>query len=123
MEDTDRGVADFWNVARFHARLNLLPGYLGTTALESVQPPAWSFGETPEEADETLRGLLDGSRTSTTTPLSAWTEAGEAPPQAGTLGIVLDGHGRPRALVGTTRVEVTGSEVVEHFTVVYRAEG
>ena len=29
-----------------------MPGYFGPTALESVQPPAWSLGETPEQADE-----------------------------------------------------------------------
>ena len=53
----DRAVADhpevetFWELARAHAHLNVAPGYFGPTALESVPPPAWSFGSTPEQAD------------------------------------------------------------------------
>src|SRR5690606_39047163 len=109
----------FWNLARFHAKFNTIPGYLGTTPLEMVQPPAWSFGATPEEADERLAALLDGTGTSTTTPVADYEAAGEPLPEPGALGIVLGGDGRPRALVATSAVEVSGADVVEHFQVLY----
>lgn len=118
----DPEVDDFWNLARFHARLNDIPSYFGPSALEAVQPPAWSFGGTPEEADALLEGLLDGSSTSTVTPLADYTDAGESLPEVGTLGIVLDGAGRPRALVGTSAVEVVDADVVEHFSVLYSTD-
>ena len=31
----------FWDLARFHAKLNAAPTYFGPTTLESVPPPAW----------------------------------------------------------------------------------
>jgi uncharacterized protein YhfF len=114
-------VADFWQVARFHAKLNNIPGYFGQNALEAVPPPTWSFGSTAEEADRGLRGLLDGSETRTEAPVSAYTDAGEPLPEPGTLGIVLDGRGSPRALVVTSGVAVADDVVVEELTVLHRA--
>ena len=59
---TDDEIATFWELARFHAKLNVAPAYFGPTTLEVVRPPAWSFGETPEEADEFVAGLDDDER-------------------------------------------------------------
>lgn len=41
----------FWELARFHAKLNAAPTYFGPTTLESVPPPAWAYGESAEESD------------------------------------------------------------------------
>lgn len=114
-------VESFWADARVHARLNAAPSYFGPTTLEVVVPPTWSFSDDPAEADTGLTALLDGTTTRLETPLADLEAVGEAPPAPGTLGIVLDGAGRPRALVSTSRVDVVDGLVVEHLTVLHRA--
>ena len=103
----------FWAVARRRARLAVMPGYFGPTPLESVPPPAWSFGATPEQADELLGLVLDGTKTATASSLWDYEAEGEELPRAGALGIVLDGSGLPRALVETTAVEVRPFDEVD----------
>ena len=44
----------FWDLARFQARLNTMPGSFGPPTLEPVPPPGWTFGETPAEPDAVL---------------------------------------------------------------------
>jgi len=112
-------VETFWQVARSHARLQPLPGYFPATPVGAVPPPTWSFGEDPAQADAGLRGLLDGSGTTLTVPLADLESAGAGVPEVGTLGIVLDGAGNPRALVVTERVEVGPLEVVEQLRVLH----
>ena len=123
---TDDEIAAFWDLARFHAKLNAAPSYFGPTTLEVVRPPAWSFGETPADADEFIARLDAGEEVTTSTPSSAYSESGHeqdtALPVEGALSILCDGSGHPVALLETARVEV-GSDVVEHFRVVYRGEG
>lgn len=116
LSDADRAVATFWETARRGARLSNLPGYFGPGALESVQPPSCSFGATPEQADQLLALVLDGTKTATASALWDY-EADEEPlPEVGTLGIVTDGEGRPRALIATTEVSVApfGEVDAEH---------
>ena len=36
----------FWDLARFHAKLNAAPTYFGPTTLESVPPPAMYIAST-----------------------------------------------------------------------------
>ena len=76
----------FWDLARFHAKLNAAPTYFGPTTLESVPPPAWAYGESAEQSDAFVAQVLADERGSTTA-----TEAdydGELP-QAGVLSILL----------------------------------
>lgn len=115
---TDGDIERFWTVARSRAKLSTLPGYLPATMLEMVPPPAWSFGATSEQADALLALVLDGTKTATASARSSYdapagTEAGEPLPEPGTLGIVLDGAGRPRALVVTTQVQVVAFDRVD----------
>jgi uncharacterized protein YhfF len=99
-------VEAFWELARFHAKLNSAPTYFGPTTLEVVPPPAWAFGASPEEADELLRLVLDGTKTATASALWDYQAEGEALPEVGSLSILLDGSGHPRALINTTAVTV-----------------
>lgn len=96
----------FWERAKEHLRLNAAPGYFGASALEAIRPPAWSFGYTPELADELLELVLEGRKTAGAGALWEYEVEDEPLPTVGTLGIVLDGAGQPRAVVVTTAVEV-----------------
>lgn len=121
MTDDDE-IGTFWELARFHAKLNVAPAYFGPTTLEVVRPPAWSFGETPEEADEYVSRIDSDERLAASTPASAYDEEDSAMPVAGALSILCDGAGHPVALLEIEEVEI-GEDIVEHFRVVYRAEG
>lgn len=108
----------FWELARFHAKLNAAPTYFGPTALESVPPPAWAYGDSPGESDTFVTQLLADGKGAT----AATTEdyAGELP-VVGVLSILCDGAGVPRALVEVSDVTVSGADVVESLRVVYQA--
>jgi uncharacterized protein YhfF len=112
-------VRAFWDVARMHAKLNAAPSYFGPTPLESVPPPAWSYGDTPAEADDFVAAALADEEGATSAPLADYD--GNLP-EEGVLSILCDGAGRPRALVEVTAVEVAGEDVREHFRVVYRGD-
>ena len=115
-------VRAFWELARFHAKLNVAPGYFGPTTLEVVVPPAWSYGHSAEEADAFVASVLAGDVVSTDAARSDYDDT-EAPlPEAGALSVLCDGSGKPAALLETTEVETAGDTVVERFRVVYRAE-
>lgn len=124
MDETGRdrhedAVEAFWTVAKVHARLNPAGSYFGPTTLETVRPPDWQYGENPDEATAFADRLVaDG-----------FAELRQAPPadesdlpQVGTLSIVVDGAGEPRALVSTSEVEVGAEEVRERIEVVHAAE-
>jgi len=108
----------FWDLARFHAKLNAAPTYFGPTTLESVPPPAWAYGDSAEESDAYVASVLADEGGSTTAAVGDY--AGDLP-QEGVLSILCDGSGRPRALVEVSDVSVTGDELTESFTVVYQA--
>ncbi len=119
--EVDELVEAFWNDARHRVHLGELSVYLGQSPLEALSPPTWSFGATPEQADELIELVLDGTKTATAGALWDWEAEGEELPTTGTLGIVVDGSGRPRALVVTTDVRVVPfDEVDEEFA---RLEG
>lgn len=107
----------FWELARFHAKLNAAPTYFGPTTLESVPPPAWAYGDAAAESDAFAARVLADEHGETTATAADY--AGELP-QVGVLSILCDGSGVPRALVEVTGVTVAGDDVVESFKVVYQ---
>lgn len=107
----------FWDLARFHAKLNAAPTYFGPTTLESVPPPAWAWGDTREESDAFVASVLADEEGRTTAVPADYD--GELP-EVGVLSILCDGAGVPRALVEVTDVTVGADEVVESFKVVYQ---
>lgn len=108
----------FWRHARAAAGLgDALPD--GVT--EAQPPPTQSFGATPEQADELLELILTGVKTGTACPLRDYELEGDPIPQVGDLSIVLDGAGRPRALIRTTDVRVVRFDQVTQQHA--RAEG
>lgn len=119
----DQELEAFWLKAKRRARLESLPGYFGPGALESVQPPAWGFGGSPQEADELLALVLAGTKTATTSSLWDYEATGEPVPARGGLGIVVDGSGHPRALVVTTDVRVVPFSEVDADHAAAEGEG
>ncbi len=120
-ERTDPDIVAFWEVAKRRAKLAALPGYFGPGALESLMPPAWAFGGTPEQADALLGLVLDGTKTATASALWDYQADDDPLPEEGGLSIVLDGAGHPRALIATTGVQVVPFDEVDEAHA--RAEG
>ncbi len=106
-------IEKFWSLACHRGKMTTLPGYLPSTSLEAVPPPAWAFGRTPEQADRLLALVVEGTKTATASARSEYA-AGAAPlPQRGELSILLDGGGHPRALIETTDVAVRAFDEVD----------
>ena len=62
------------------------------------------IGSTPESADEGAAAILDGRKTTTSSPFWDWPDG--RIPFTGALGVLLDGRGRARAVIETLRVEI-----------------
>jgi len=76
----------------------------------------FSFGDSPALADELLGLVLAGKKTATCGAFSQFGPGGEPMPQVGRRDIVLDGAGRPAAVIETTEVGVKRfDEVDEQF--------
>ena len=129
-------IQSFWDDARLRAKVNRVPGYLGVNARETLAPPVWSFGASPQEADELLALVLAGTKTATSSALRDYTDSDEVVPADGDLSIITDGAGHPRALIQTTQVstvpfaevgaahaaaEGEGDQSVERWREVHRA--
>ncbi|MEL7974255.1 ASCH domain-containing protein [Isoptericola sp. F-RaC21] len=98
-------ITRFWDVARPSAGRTSHGGAVGERSENVVPPPAWSFGDSPELADELLALVLDGVKTGTAAAVWEYEAADEPLPRKGDLSIVLDGAGVPRVLIRTTQVE------------------
>ena len=113
----------FWQRAQQHAELATVSSYMGVNPIAALRPPAWGFGATPEEADELLDLVLEGTKTATASALWDYEAEGEDLPSVGTLGIVVDGHGAPRALVVTTAVRTVPFDEVDEAHAHAEGEG
>lgn len=118
---SDGAVDAFWADARVRVNLNAMRVYTGPNVLEAIRPPAWSFGGTPELADELLDLVLSGRKTATASALRDYQAEDEDPPSTGSLSIITDGSGQPRALICTTQVRVVPFDEVDEEHA--RAEG
>src|SRR5699024_12838727 len=110
-----------WAIAREHLTMTAAPAYTGEVPVRTIRPAAWALGTSPEQSDRLLELVLAGAKRATASAEEDYSAAGEELPGPGMLGIVLDGDGRPRALVVTTAVRVVPFDQVdaEHA----RAEG
>lgn len=109
---TDSELEEFWARAKPHADLNLLPTYLGTNPLEVIRPNAWSFGSTAGEADRLLDLVVTGKKTATSSD-SRWYDDETPAPAVGEMSIIVNSHGRPKALVVTTQVATVPFDEVD----------
>lgn len=113
----------FWVDARIRARLNPASGYFGPGVNDSLPPPAWSFGATASQADRLLALVLEGTKTATASALWDYEAQEQDVPEPGGLSIVLDGAGRPRALIVTTGVRVVPFREVDAEHAAAEGEG
>lgn len=67
--------------------------------------PAWAFGDSPEQADELLELVLQGIKIATCSALSAY-GPDEPIAQPGSVEVVLDGRGMPRAVIRVVSVDI-----------------
>ena len=116
-ETVDDGeLTRFWAAAQGHVGLGSFDVVMGETPFGVVPPPAWSFGDSPELADELLERVLSGEKTATSTAVWEFEACDEEQPAVGDLAVLLDGAGHPRALIRTTSVLVVPfGEVGEEF--------
>ena len=121
--DIDEALEGFWRRAIFRAGINLVPSYFGPTPLEVIRPPAWAFGTTAEESDTFLLGLLEGRTTAIAGSLRDYQAEGDQLPEVGELGIVVDGHDRPTALVVISEVLTVPYAEVDSGTTVVEGSG
>jgi histidinol-phosphate aminotransferase len=94
MQNRD-AVSEFW--ARCRSAVQGLP---------RVAPDAWAFGAMPQHADSLLQLVLAGIKTATASALWDYEASGDPLPEKGSLSIILDGAGHPRALIETTDVTI-----------------
>lgn len=117
-EAQQAAVAAYWETARKRVRLSGLELFVGTQGAGLVQPPAWSFGSDPQEADSLLELVLAGRKTATASAQAPYLAQDVPVPVPGDLSIILDGNGRPRALIVTTDIQIVPFREVgeEHAT-------
>lgn len=65
---------------------------------------SFSFGDSPQLADELLALVLACEKTATCAAVRDYAEDGEPIPVPGRRDVVLDGQGRPAAVIETTEV-------------------
>lgn len=123
MTDDRSAVEAFWELAKHHGRMNTAPSYFGPTTLEVVPPPAWAFGADADQADALLALVLDGTKTATAGALWDYETDGEQVPEVGSLSILLDGSGRPRALIECTDSSVVPFDEVDAEHAFLEGEG
>lgn len=87
-----------------------LQSYLDTLPDEAPQrtapTDAWSFGDSPELADELGQLVMAGVKTSTCGALWEYEAEGWRMPEAGMLTVILWGNGEPLGIIETTGVEI-----------------
>ncbi|HCO72620.1 MAG TPA: RNA-binding protein [Enterococcus sp.] len=67
---------------------------------------AWSFGDTPQMADELAALVLAGKKTATTSAAALYEIEQEALPQSGTYSVLLNGSDVPKAVLYLESVSI-----------------
>ncbi len=83
--------------------------------IEEYFESAWSFGDSPELADELLELVLKGQKTGTASLVIELEKEGESIPKVGDCNVILDGKGKPSAIIRTTKVVIKPFNEVEEI--------
>ncbi|MDR0284006.1 MAG: ASCH domain-containing protein [Propionibacteriaceae bacterium] len=103
----DSQLGEFWALTQRYAHVGDLDVVMGREWGGALPPPAWSFGDNPEVADDLLGLVLDGRKRATSGLKEEYEAEDEPLPRPGDLAILVDGAGRPRALIRDVEVRVT----------------
>lgn len=107
-------VEDFWSE------------YLDSLTDDEPHPEeytAWSFGDTPEMANELGKLVLDDIKTGTASLAWEYDFDGEPLPRAGEHSIILDGDEEPMCIIETTRVYIEPYNLVDEEQAYAEGEG
>lgn len=83
----------------------------------------FSFGDSPDMADDLLALVLAGTKTATCGALRDFPEGSVARPQVGRCDLVLDGSGRRAAIIETVEVTVRRFDEVDEGFAFEEGEG
>lgn len=76
------------------------------TGLPLEAAESFAFGDSPEMADTLAALVVSGPKRGTAGLLADYEARGESAPTPGDVWVVLDGSGRPAAVIRTTAVEI-----------------
>jgi uncharacterized protein YhfF len=96
--------------------LRFWQAYLDSLADKSQAPAAygtWSFGDSPDIADELAELVMRGVKTATASLLWEYQAEGERLPQAGDISMILDGRGAPACIIQAVQVEIKPFDQVD----------
>ena len=99
--NVSKEITDYWN--RFKKENQITSQFVN----------AWSFGDSPELADELLGLVLAGKKIGTATLVIELEREGDKMPEVGDYNIILDGKGKPSAIIRTTSVQIKPFNQVE----------
>lgn len=85
--------------------------------------PSFTFGDTPELADELLNLVLIGQKTATCGYLYYYETEGVPVPQAGDRYVILDGAGKPGCVVEMVDVSIRRFNEIDEVWAVLEGEG
>ena len=115
-DQEDKGlVAEYWQ-----SYLHSLPGDVGDL---SDEYQAWSFGNTPQMADELAKLLLDGIKTATASLAWSYEQEAEPYPVVSGYSVILDGKGCPIGIIQTTELAVVPFNEVDNDHAYQEGEG
>ncbi len=115
-DQEDKGlVAEYWQ-----SYLHSLPGDVGDL---SDEYQAWSFGNTPQMADELAKLVLDGIKTATASLAWSYEQEAEPYPVVSGYSVILDGKGCPIGIIQTTELAVVPFNEVDDDHAYQEGEG
>lgn len=120
-------VNEFWAEAVEQIEVHSDSALFGEQTETGLFPPTFQFSDNRQEATRVAHEVLTGKKTSFSTPLADFEDAGVALPADGDMSIICDGDGHPVALISDTHVTTQWIQghaqrkvVVETFEVIFK---
>lgn len=104
-------ILDFWEKAK------------KDTGIRGEFQDAWGFGDNPRLMDELLALVLNGKKTAATTLVKEMELEGWPEPKVGEYSVILDGSGKPQAIIQTLSVRRAMFSEVDKEHAYWEGEG